>query len=181
VYLQVGAKPLLFLGKKLPPSMMKQHATWAEAICKGFAITNSGAVCAMASLAVCLITVPEDFKVAKGFSSELLKVMGFEEVDPIDTSEVYPILNVTTKYSMARFLLQHCENTLKDMAWLVGKIKIIGSVKLPGLRFSISGQSDIPRRFQLEEVLHTRVEAVMLTLSDFSTMCLTGKTSTTFC
>ncbi len=109
------AKPLLFLGKNLQPSMMKQHATWAEASCKEFAITNSGAVCAMASLAVCLNTVPEDFKVAKGFSSELLKVVGFEEVDPIDTSEVYPILNVTTNNSMVRFLLLHCENTLKDM------------------------------------------------------------------
>jgi hypothetical protein len=173
-WLQVLAKLLLLLGRKVPPPMMKKQAVWVTNLCREKSVSNVGAALALVDLALSLKNPPEDLILARGFSLELLKVMGFDESQPPDASLDYPIIDSTTKTALAGLLLSNGEKALKDMEWLVAKIKTLKPVRRTETRNTMAGFLATPRRLQLEEVLHTRMEAVVLMLSDFCTMSLAG-------
>lgn len=172
--IEVLAKLVLLLGQKLPLSMMKKQAVWVTRICKETSVSNVGVALALAALALSLNVPPEDLNFARGLSSELLKVMGFEESQPQESSLNYPIMDSTTKNTLAGLLLQHGEKVLKDVEWLVTKIKTFKPVRRTETRSTIAGFLAAPRRAQLEEMLYTRMEAVVLMLSDFCTLTLPG-------
>lgn len=171
---QVLAKLVILLGRKLPPPMMKKQAAWATRLCKGKNKCTVGVASALAALALSLKAPPDDLTLARGLSSELVKVMGFEESQRQDSSLDLPLIDSTTKVAVGGLLLQNGEKVLKDMEWLITKIKSLKPVRRSETRNTIAGFLATPRRLQLEEVLYTRMEAVVLMLSDFCTMSLTG-------
>ncbi|KAG0630407.1 hypothetical protein M758_1G176000 [Ceratodon purpureus] len=172
--IEVLAKLLLLLGRKLPPPMMKKQAMWVTNFCKEKSVSNVGAASALVDLALSLKNPPEDLALAREFSSELLKLMRIDESQVQDASLDYPIIENTTKTALAGLLLQNGEKVLKDMEWLVTKIKALKPVRRSENRNTMAGFLATPRRLQLEEVLHTRMEAVVFMLSDFCSMSLTG-------
>lgn len=172
--LQVLAKLILLLGRKLPPTMMRKQAVWVANLCKEKSVSNVGAASALLGLALSLKNPPEDLALARGFSVELQKVMNFDESQPQDSSCDYPIIDSITKISLAGLLLQIGEKVVKDMEWLITKIKTLKPVRRTESRNTKAGFLAAPRRLQLEEVLYTRMEAVVLMLSDFCTMTLAG-------
>lgn len=155
--------------------MMKRQAVWATKLCKKKIKSNVGVASALAALALSLKAPPDDLILAKGLSSELLKVMGLEESQAQDSSLDFPLIDSTTKAALAGLLLQTGEKVLKDMEWLVTKIKFLKPVRRTQTRNTIAGFLAAPRRLQLEEALYTRMEAVVLMLSDFCNLSLAGK------
>lgn len=170
---------MLLLARRLPPPMMKHHATWATNFCREHSLSYPGAACALATLAMSLNTAPEDLSVAKEFTAELLQVMGFEGTEPQESSLNFPVIQCSTKYAIAGILLQYSETATKDLEWLVMKIKTLGPAKRDERRSTVSSILATPRRSQLEEMLHTRMEAVVVILSDFSRMSLTSNFAST--
>lgn len=154
---------------------MKKQAVWATKLCKKKIKFNVGVASAVAALALSLKAPPDDLILAKGLSAELMKVMGFEESQPQDSSSDFPIIDNTTKIILAGLLLQNGEKVLKDMEWLIVKIKFLKPVRPPGSRNTIAGFLAAPRRLQLEDVLYARMEAVVLMLSDFCNLSLAGR------
>jgi hypothetical protein len=155
--------------------MMKKQAVWATRLCKKKIKSNVGVAWVLAALALSLKAPPDDLTLAKGLSSELVKVMGFEESQPLDSSLDFPFIDSTTKVALASLLLQNGEKVLKDMEWLVTKIKFLKPVRRTESRNTIAGFLATLRRLQLEEVLYTRMEAVVLMLSYFCNLSLTCK------
>ena len=154
--------------------MMKNQAAWVANLCKEKSVSNAGAASALVGLALSLKNPPEDLTLARGFSLELIKVMGFDESQSQDSSLNYPIIDSATKTALAGLLLQIGEKVLKDMEWLVTKIKTVKPVRRTETRNTMAGFLATPRRLQLEEAFYTRMEAMVLVLSDFCTMTLAG-------
>lgn len=108
-------------------------------------------------------------------SSELLKVMGSEEKDPLETSETFPIINHSTKNALSTFLIQVFESSLIELDWTLLKIKAILTVSNESASFGKSQQSgERPNGLELEEALFSRSQSIVHLLSSFAEMNLTG-------
>ncbi|GLJ10827.1 hypothetical protein SUGI_0135980 [Cryptomeria japonica] len=164
----------LFLGGKLPLHLRKLHGTWAEMTCRSMKVMHNGAARALATLALYLSIPPLDLTIGQRMASELLKVMGSEERDPIDLSDVYVTINASTSNGIATLLLQLAEATLVDVDWLISKLKaslVAGNLPLLDANTDNQRRANVSRAI-LEETLHTRVESLVHMLSLFTEMSL---------
>ncbi|KAF8387882.1 hypothetical protein HHK36_026544 [Tetracentron sinense] len=167
---EVLSDMILMIGNKLPCKLRNYHGAWAIRICKNNCIINSKAAKSVVALAISLNSPPNDLIVAQDTASELLKVMGSEERDPVEASEMYPIINHSTGTAITSFLLQSIESVIVDLDWAITKLKAFSPVtrrincldqdgeKAPGLT--------------LEEVLYSRSEGLVKLLSSFVVMSL---------
>ncbi|KAI5081878.1 hypothetical protein GOP47_0001621 [Adiantum capillus-veneris] len=170
----------LGLGSRLHSLQMKAFGLWAEANCKTLKLTFNGAVKALMKIAVCLLPPPDDLVLAHALSQELLKVIGTDEQEPIEISGTYHVINASTKNCIAGSLLQHVESILTNADWLISKLKLPPSAKsdlstdlLTQPHFEVS-------RMESEVALHKRLEILVLVLSNFVQMNLTGAVAEQF-
>lgn len=164
----------LFLGGKLPSHLRKVHGTWADLTCRSTKVVHNGAARALATLAVYFCIPPLDLTIGQGMACELLKVTGSEERDAIDISDVYFIINTSTRSGIVTVLLQLAEATLVDLDWLISKLKVCplaGNVEILDGDINKPRQGNVPRSV-LEETLHSRVESLVRMLSLFTEMSL---------
>lgn len=178
-FAQVLSGTALFLGGKLPSHLRKVHGTWADLTCRSTKVVHNGAARALATLAVHLCIPPLDLTLGQGMACELLKVTGSEEMDAIDLSDVYFIINTSTRSGIVTVLLQLAEATLVDLDWLISKLKVCplaGNVEILDGDVNKPRQGNV-RRSILEETLHSRVESLVRMLSLFTEMSLDSKNS----
>ncbi|XP_010259501.1 PREDICTED: Fanconi anemia group I protein homolog [Nelumbo nucifera] len=161
---------ILMIGKKLPCKLRDYHAAWAISICKSNTIVHSGAAKALFTLAICLNSPPNDFILAQEMASELLKVMGSEECDPVETSDAYPIINHSTRTTIASLLLQLIDSTIADLDCAVMKLKALYD-RTQGSTCLVQQGQKAPGLI-LEEAIYSRSEALVNLFSCFVAMNL---------
>ncbi|MCO5611926.1 hypothetical protein L7F22_066185 [Adiantum nelumboides] len=171
---------ILGLGSRLQSAQMKAFGSWAEASCKTQKLAFNGAAKALMKMAVGLLPSPDDLVLAQTLSQELLKVIGTDEQEPIETSGMYHTVNTATKNCIAGSLLQHVETILIDADWLINKLKLPPSAK-SDLSIDLLTQPYFEAsRMESEVVLHKRLESLVLVLSNFVQMNLTGAVAEQF-
>ncbi|KAL2612804.1 hypothetical protein R1flu_024496 [Riccia fluitans] len=175
--IEVFASMYLRLGNKLPQVLMKKHGEWAHLLCKEQGLRHVGASRGVIGLALCLNTAPQDFIMAQSIAAELLKVMGSDELDAIEISEKYLIVNEMTKTAIGGLLLQRTDSSLVELEWLTSKLKVQASLEVdqktpvhPGS----SQRNGSSQRAVLEDTLYTRLESIVTVLHYFTTMSLTA-------
>ena len=155
---------------------MKVHGLWAQSNSKSLKLTHNGVAKALTRLSVCLQPSPDDLILLQTLSEELVKVMGSDEEEAIEISEIYYSINSHTKNCIAGFLLQHVETNLTDIEWIISKLKLHPTIKTSDLsEESIVKKHYESSRLKSEAALHTRLEALVITLSNFAQMSPSGK------
>ncbi|CAA0817513.1 Unknown protein [Striga hermonthica] len=161
---------VLMIGNKLPEERRKLVGSWAMQICKCSHISNSKVAKCLVFMAVTFSSPPADFVNAENLSAELLKVVGSENSDPQDKSEIFPVINKSTAAAIASTILQLVESNVADIDWITIRLKTCYTVFQKGISFNQRGKVDM--ELALEEALYTRAEAVVKVLAYFVDMNL---------
>ncbi|XP_051128385.1 uncharacterized protein LOC127249554 [Andrographis paniculata] len=161
---------VLMIGNKLPEERRNLIGSWIVRLCKRIHISNSKVAKILVFIAATLSTPPEDLFITKSIAAELLKVVGSENASPVDTSEIFPIINKSTDAAIASTLLQSLEPSIVDMDWIVARLKTYYMASQKGVSFDQIDKAS--PELQLEEILFSRAEAVVKVLSDFISMNL---------
>ncbi|KAJ9699622.1 hypothetical protein PVL29_005473 [Vitis rotundifolia] len=159
---------VMMIGNKLPCKWRIFHGAWAVRICNTSGITNSKVAKNLVELAICLSSPPDDLILAQEMAKELLKVMGSESSNPLETSETYAIINHSTTSAVASSILEFIESVIVDMDWATAKLKTFSPVTLETTSLDLNG-GHAPA-FSLEETLYSRAEALVRVLSSFVLM-----------
>nr|CAD1833283.1 unnamed protein product [Ananas comosus var. bracteatus] len=169
------------IGRKLPPKQRNSHGIWASRICRNKAVEHPSAARGLVALAFYLLPSPNDMVFLQEISSELRKVMGSEDKEPLETSDTFPIINHSTKNALSTFLIQVFESSLIELDWTLLKIKAILTVSNESTSLGKSQQSgERPNGLELEEALFTRSELIVHLLSSFAEMNLTDSQAEQF-
>ena len=98
-----------------------------------------------------------------------------------EISDIYHNINSYTKNYIAGFLLQHVETNLSDIEWIISKLKLHPTIKTSDLseKLILKKHSE-SSRLKSEAALHTRLEALVMTLSNFAQMSPSGKLAAVF-
>ncbi|PIA61325.1 hypothetical protein AQUCO_00300695v1, partial [Aquilegia coerulea] len=170
--MEILSEIILMLGNKLPCNVRNYNGAWAVRMCRTSTLENCKAAKSLVALAIYLSSPPNDLIAAQEMASELLKVMGSEENDPVEISETYPIINRSTWNVVASPLLHLVESTITDMSWCITKLKAF-SLSTRGT-FGIDQlvhEEESPALI-MEEALYVRSEALVNLLSYFAQMKL---------
>lgn len=166
------------IGNKLPSERRNFLGTWAIRTCKSSDISNSKIAKSVVSLALELTSPPNDLVVAQEMAPELFKVIGILEIpptqQPLKKSEIYCVINDSTKAAVASSILQLIESIIVDMDWVIVKLKNCSTATQKPLLHDENREQEDPC-LALEEVLDSRAEAVVKVLSSFWVMNLEGK------
>jgi hypothetical protein len=102
--------------------------------------------------------------------------MGTDEEEAVEISSSYPTINSSTKNCIAGFLLQNVETNLADMEWVISKLKLHPTMIISDLpeELLLNSHSE-GSRMKAEVALHTRLEALVIVLSNFAQMSSSGK------
>ncbi|KAI0510346.1 hypothetical protein KFK09_010947 [Dendrobium nobile] len=169
----VVSELFLLIWRTLPFEQRKLDGTWMMNVCKNKKIVNPKSAQKLVTQALHLMPSKSDLITAQDIASELLQVMGSEEKDPIEISRTYPFVNDSTKDAITVALFQLIESCLADLDWSVSKLKAISNVKY---EFDLSTRDhQFPERSPgviLEEVVHSRSEALVNVLAFFTEMNL---------
>lgn len=163
------------IGKTLVHEQRKSHGNWAVCMCRSNTIENPNAARSLVSLAINLLPAPDDLVVAHDMASELLKVLGSEEKDPIELSETFPVIGHSTKNVIATILMQLFEFSISDLDWAVSRLKAMSSFhhEFVSLKGNIQFGERLPGLL-LEEAIYSRSEALVDVMSSFTEMNLKG-------
>lgn len=172
MHVQILANLICYLGAKQPPSAMEIHGKWAEMLCKQQKVPNAGAAGVLATMAICLHPAPKDLDVGQRIAKELRSVIGTPDMDAINSSAIYPIICLPTRSNVGGLLLQHVETCLTDVEWVVAMLKLEPSGIPPEVSKTLGPELS---RSKQEEMLHARMEALVLLVSRFVEMSLQGK------
>ncbi|KAJ0979783.1 hypothetical protein J5N97_015257 [Dioscorea zingiberensis] len=164
---EVLSELFLTICKKLPSKIKVSHGNWVVTICRNSMIENPKVARSVVVLAIHLVSGPNDLILAHEMASELLKVMGSEDKEPIELSETFAIINHLTKTAIASVLLKLVESSLLDLDWAISKLKTY-SASYHETRVS----GDRSNGSVLEEALYSRTEALVNLLSCFAVMNL---------
>lgn len=172
---QVVSEIVLMIANALPYKLRNAYGAWVVNICRECSIKNSKAVKSIVALVVNLRAF-DDIGVAQDFASELVKVIGSEDMDPVEKSEKFPIINRSTVSSISLLVLKLLQSTITDLGWAVEKLKVLTTL---GYRESTEvdredfchKKSTLPI---LEDAIYSRSEAVVHLLSSFAEMNLKG-------
>ncbi|KAF3779327.1 hypothetical protein EJ110_NYTH22797 [Nymphaea thermarum] len=148
----------LLLGKILPCSLANSIGEWANHMCRTTNLANPKASQSLSAIAIYLSSSPNDLAIACNMASELLKVIGTEEEEPIKESKVYLTINNLTGNAVATLILHSVEYFLVDLEWAILKWK------------TVSRDSSL----HLEAAFCARAEAVVSLASQFAEMNLKG-------
>ncbi|ERN02161.1 Fanconi anemia group I protein isoform X1 [Amborella trichopoda] len=172
--LEVLSDIALLLAHKLPSDGRNSHGAWADSISRNAKVENVKATRSLVSLVISLSDSQNDLKLARGMASELLKVIGSEEMDPLENSETYPIINRSTANAIATLLLNLIESVIIDFEWMVPKLKALFSINLEEtFRHKSSEQcGGKTPKLMLEDALYSRAESLVQVLSCFTEMSL---------
>jgi len=175
---QVISELILTIGKTLPHEQQRSYGTWAVDICRSKAIENPNAARSLISLTIYLIPAPDDLVVAHDMASELLKVVGSEDRDPIEISEAFPVISHSTKNVIATMLMQLFEISIADLDWAASRLKAFSAYhhEFPNLKGNIQYDERSPGLL-LEESIYSRSEALVNVMSSFTEMKLKGTSS----
>lgn len=132
-------------------------------------IESPNAARSVLDLAIHLVSSQYDLILAHEIASELVKVIGSEDKEPIELSEAFAIVNYSTKTAIASVLLQLVEQSLTDLDWSTSKLK---SYTISYQEARVSGERS--NGSVLEESLYSRTEALVNLLSSFTEMNLNG-------
>ncbi|KAF3779325.1 Fanconi anemia group I protein [Nymphaea thermarum] len=146
----------LLLGKILPCSLANSIGEWANHMCRTTNLANPKASQSLSAVAIYLSSSPNDLAIACNMASELLKVIGTEEEEPIKESKVYLTINNLTGNAVATLILHSVEYFLVDLEWAILKWK------------TVSRDSSL----HLEAAFCARAEAVVSLASQFAEMNL---------
>lgn len=149
------------------------HKAWVVHICKTAGITNSQFAKNMVKLAICLSSPPDDLILAQEMGKELLKVMGSDSTNPLETSETYAIINHSTTSAVASSIIEVIESVIVDMDWATTRLKKLSLVTLKLTSLDLNGEH--ASALSLEETLYSRAEALVRVLSSFVLMNMKGK------
>jgi hypothetical protein len=108
--------------------------------------------------------------------------MGTDEEEAIEISSRYPTINSSTKNCIAGFLLENVETNLADIDWVISKLKLHPAMKISDLpeELLLNNHSE-GSRMKAEVALHTRLEALVIVLSNFAQMSSSGKLHSFLC
>lgn len=160
------------IGKKLPCKWKNIHGAWAIRVCKSGGIRNSKVAKAVVMLAISLSSPPNDLALAQDIAAELLKVAGSEMVDPIEMSELYPLVNHSTSSAISSCVQQLIEAILVDMDWATKKLRTFALVTQKNTHPNENGEHASGLAF--EESIYSMAEEVMKVLSFFVLMTVKG-------
>ncbi|MBA0829706.1 hypothetical protein Goarm_014291 [Gossypium armourianum] len=160
---------MLMIGHKLPCKWRNSHGAWAIRMCKTNNTTNSSIAKSMVRLATSLSSPPTDLLVAQEMLKELLKFIGPNNSDLSQVSE-YLVVNQSTTIAIASCLLQITENVIIDMDWSTKKLKAASQVAQKTIHHNQNGEHNLG--FTFEEIVYSRVKAVVEVLSSFVLMSL---------
>ena len=166
----------MMIGHELPCEWRDFNRDWAVCICNTRGITNSKVAKSLVKLAICLSSPPDDLILAQEMTKELLKVMGSEGSNPLETSETsetYAIINHSTTSATASSILEIIESVIVDMDWVTAKLKTFSPVTLKTTSLDLSGEHASALGF--EETLYSRAEALVRVFSSFVLMNMKGK------
>lgn len=163
------------LANALPYKLRNAYGAWVVNICKTCSIKNSKAVKSAFALVINLKAY-DDSGVAQDFASELVKVIGSEDMDPVEKSEKFPIINRSTVSSISLLLLKLLQSTITDLGWAVEKLKVL-TILSYWESTEVDSEDLCHERSTLpilEEAIYSRSEAVVHLLSSFAEMNLKG-------
>ncbi|KAL0918554.1 hypothetical protein M5K25_010568 [Dendrobium thyrsiflorum] len=169
----VVSELFLLIWRTLPFEQKKLDGTWMLNVCKNKRIVNPKSAQKLVTLALHLMPSKSDLIAAQDIASELLQVMGSEEKDPIEISRTYPFVNDSTKDAITVALVQLIESCLADLDWSVSKLKAMSNLKCE-FDLSTRGHQFTERSpgVILEEMVHSRSEALVNVLAFFTEMNL---------
>ncbi|KAF3779321.1 hypothetical protein EJ110_NYTH22786 [Nymphaea thermarum] len=156
IYFQVLLDIALLLGKILPCSLANSIGEWANHMCRTTNLANPKASESLSAIAIYLSSSPNDLAIACDMASELLKVIGTEEEEPIKETKVYLTINNLTGNAVATLILYSMEYFIVDLEWAVLKWKTVWR----------------DSSLHLEAALCARAEAVVSLASQFAEMNL---------
>ncbi|KAB2012197.1 hypothetical protein ES319_D09G072900v1 [Gossypium barbadense] len=160
---------LLMIGHKLPCKWRNSHGAWAIRMCKTNNTTNSSIAKSMVRLATSLSSPPTDLLVAQEMLKELLKFIGPNNSDLSQVSE-YLVVNQSTTIAIASCLLQITDNVIIDVDWSTKKLKAASQVAQKTIHHDQNGEHNLG--FTFEEIVYSRIKAVVEVLSSFVLMSL---------
>ncbi|TYI64279.1 hypothetical protein E1A91_D09G077200v1 [Gossypium mustelinum] len=160
---------MLMIGHKLPCKWRSSHGAWAIRMCKTNNTTNSSIAKSMVRLATSLSSPPTDLLVAQEMLKELLKFIGPNNSDLSQVSE-YLVVNQSTTIAIASCLLQITDNVIIDVDWSTKKLKAASQVAQKTIHHNQNGEHNLG--FTFEEIVYSRVKAVVEVLSSFVLMSL---------
>lgn len=161
------------IGDKLPSKWRNFNGVWAHRICNTNGITNVKVAKSMIKLAICLSSPPDDLILAQEMAKELLKVMGSESSNPLETSETYAIINQSTTSAVASSILEFIESVIFDLDWATAKLKTFSPVTQKTISLDLNGEH--ASSLHWEETLYSRAEGLVRVLSSFVLMNMRGK------
>ncbi|KAL0414757.1 UNVERIFIED_CONTAM: Fanconi anemia group I protein [Sesamum radiatum] len=167
---QILCDIVLMIGNKLPEERRNLVVSWVTRICKSSHVSNSKVAKSLVFAAVTLSPPPADLDVAQNMAAELLRVVGSEDTDPLDTSETFPVINKSTDAAIASTILQSVESTVVDMDWITIRLKTYYMATQKGVSFN--QMRKVAPELAMEEMLYSRAEAVVKVLSYFVAMNL---------
>ncbi|KAF5185291.1 Fanconi anemia group i protein-like protein [Thalictrum thalictroides] len=170
--MEVLSDIVLMLGNKLPCNVMNYNGAWAGRMCRASTLENSKGAKSLVTLAIYLSSPPNDLIAAQEMASELLKVMGSEENDPVEISETYPIINHSTWNVVGSTLLHLVESIIADMSWCITKLKAFSLSNRGAFGIDQHGHEEESPALIMEEALYVRSEALVNLLSYFAQMKL---------
>ncbi|KAG4129173.1 hypothetical protein ERO13_D09G062000v2 [Gossypium hirsutum] len=160
---------MLMIGHKLPCKWRSSHGAWAIRMCKTNNTTNSSIAKSMVRLATSLSSPPTDLLVAQEMLKELLKFIGPNNSDLSQVSE-YLVVNQSTTIAIASCLLQITDNVIIDVDWSTKKLKAASQVAQKTIHHNQNGEHNLG--FTFEEIVYSRVKAIVEVLSSFVLMSL---------
>ncbi|XP_058083253.1 uncharacterized protein LOC131231163 isoform X2 [Magnolia sinica] len=170
---EVVSEMMLMIGNKLSCKLRNFYGSWAVCICKSNSTVNSRAAQRVVALVIYLSSPPNDLMVAQDMASELLKVIGSDERDALQKSEIYPVINHSTENAIATMLLQFIESVLVDVDWAIKKLKAFSNIGHEIINLDNSDPcGERAPGLILEEALYSRSEALVNLLSSFAEMSL---------
>ncbi|KAF5198143.1 fanconi anemia group I-like protein, partial [Thalictrum thalictroides] len=110
--MEVLSDIVLLLGNKLSCNIMNYNGAWAGRMCRNSNLETSKAAKSLVTLAIQLSSPPNALIAAQEMVSELLKVLGAEENDPVEISETYPVINHSAWNVVGSTLLHLVESVI---------------------------------------------------------------------
>ncbi|KAL5983704.1 hypothetical protein ACLOJK_017795 [Asimina triloba] len=170
---EILCEMVLMIGNRLPSKLQNFHGLWAINICKSISLTNPKAARSLATLAIYLTSFPNDLMVAQEMALKLLKVVGCDDKDTVQSSETYTIINHSTVNAISSLLLQLVESVIVDIDWAITKLKALSNINHEIISLENGGScGERTSGLILEESLYSRSEAAVNLLSLFAEMNL---------
>lgn len=162
---------MLMITNKLPCQLRNSHGSWATQICKSNGIKDSKVVRSLVLLAFQLSSPPDDLIFAQHVAIKLCKVTGSASDDPVEMSELYPVVNKDTSIAVIICILQSVEAVICDVDWAIRKLKEL-SLSSQNRNKTNEGELTLDVKLVLEDNLFSRSESVVRVLSSFALMTL---------